>query len=194
MTCGVLLLAAGVSRRFGSDKRNSLLIDDKTLLDLTLSRIDKSGLPLLVCLRASDLTLREKLNKLGVSCCSAPSQPSGMGDTIAAGISSVIDQDWNSTLVSLADMPAVTAETYRLLAQSSATNKILVPVFHGQRGNPVCFGSNFYLELSELAGEVGARKLVQQYADCVYEIECDDSGILLDVDDVSSLQKMRDYL
>jgi molybdenum cofactor cytidylyltransferase len=42
---GVLLLAAGVSRRFGSDKRAAVMPNGKTVLETTLENIKRAACP-----------------------------------------------------------------------------------------------------------------------------------------------------
>ena len=62
MAVGVLVLAAGRSRRFGSDKRQALLPGGKRVLDALLSQINESGLPVLICLDETDDDLAFELD------------------------------------------------------------------------------------------------------------------------------------
>jgi molybdenum cofactor cytidylyltransferase len=65
--------------------------------------------------------------------------------------------------------------------------KIVAPVYFGengaeQRGHPVLFAKQFFSELALLAGDVGARFLLRQYASSVISLRVSDAGILRDID------------
>jgi molybdenum cofactor cytidylyltransferase len=62
MTVGVIVLAAGRARRFGSDKRQALLPDGLQVLEALLGQINESGLPILVCLDENDDALAFELD------------------------------------------------------------------------------------------------------------------------------------
>jgi molybdenum cofactor cytidylyltransferase len=59
---------------------------------------------------------------------------------------------------------------------------ICVPVYQGQRGNPVVLARRFFSEMYELSGDKGAREFLDQYADLVCEVEVNDESILHDID------------
>ena len=59
---------------------------------------------------------------------------------------------------------------------------IVVPVYQGKRGHPVGFSSLFRQALLSLQGDVGAREILRQHADEITYLECDDPGVLFDVD------------
>ena len=68
---------------------------------------------------------------------------------------------------------------------------ICVPVYQGQRGNPVLLARRFFSELNELSGDKGAREFLQKYVDLVCEVEVDDAGVLHDIDVPESLLKYK---
>lgn len=104
----------------------------------------------------------------------------GMGHSLAAGAT---DLHWDQTFVGLADMPYLKAETLRTLiarAQLLSPADVLVPVFQGQRGHPVCFGAAHLPALCTLTGDQGARAILGGRKPLLMEVN--DEGILLDVD------------
>jgi molybdenum cofactor cytidylyltransferase len=177
---GVLVLAAGSSRRFGDDKRLAELPGGEPLLYATLSKIRQTGLPLMVCLGPGDSALTSELRGRGIDCCVCNRAPEGMGATLAEGIGHV--QEWDGSLVALGDMPFVKPETYRSLAKALQADNICVPESGGRPGNPVGFGRRFYPELGRLSGDQGGKRIVRQHADRVTRVQVLDDGIHRDVD------------
>lgn len=187
---GILLLAAGRSRRFGSDKRLAILPhSDDTLLQATVRVARDSGLPVHVCLREGDGALATALAGDSVSTMVCPSADKGMGATLAEGVAAV--SGWDALLVALADMPLVRASTYLALARACPRQGIALPHYRGRRGNPACFGADWFDQLRHCHGDRGARDVLAANPQAVLPIEVDDAGILWDVDHPASLEAMR---
>lgn len=180
-----IVLAAGSSRRFGSDKRRARLADGRTLLDSTLQSIPPGFQRQLLVLAAGDDDL-------------APAPPShwevvrataaaqGMGHSLAAGLSLCTDCD--AALVVLADMPAVHSETYAALTAALRRDRMVVPRHAGRRGNPVGIGADFFAGLLQAQGDSGARQLLQTHPELVTWVDCPDPGVLLDIDTPADLR------
>jgi molybdenum cofactor cytidylyltransferase len=64
---------------------------------------------------------------------------------------------------------------------------IAAPVYKGERGHPVGFGAALRDELLALDGDAGARALLERHREAAQLIECDDPGILIDIDRKSDL-------
>ena len=181
VTVGLLVLAAGRSSRFGSDKRVALLNDGRALLHTTLSSAIASDLPVRVCLPDKDGELVEQSQRLVVDkIINCPRSDRGMGFSLAESVSRCYD--WEGLLVILGDMPFVKTETYLTLANAVSDDAICIPVFEGNPGNPVAFGRSFFSSLEKLDGDVGAKSIVQANARSVMEIPVPDKGILIDID------------
>lgn len=181
MKTGALVLAAGRARRFGSDKRLAQLPGGGSVIAQTLTRISAAGLPVLLCVADGDELPESFATPAGTRVLHCARAGEGMGATLAEGAAQ-LPADWDAVLVCLADMPWVCEATYRALADAAAADRICRPV-HAQRpGNPVAFGRDFFAQLSELAGDVGAKALVAASADRVLPVEVDDPGIHLDID------------
>lgn len=187
---GILILAAGFSRRYPGDKRRAR-IGDATLLQLTVDRYLQARLPLRLCLRdnAADRSWAAAF-PAPVQLLFCDRSPAGMGATLAQGIAAC--DDWRATLVGLGDMPAVAAPTLRQLAEHAAEDRIVAPRYRGRRGNPVVFGRRYYPQLARLADDRGARDLLQGAQSRLRIIEVDDPGVLLDVDTPQALARVVD--
>jgi molybdenum cofactor cytidylyltransferase len=180
VSAGVLLLAAGAGRRFGGDKRLARLPEGPTLLQVCVRSVLASGLPLCVCLGPGDAAAESLLRETGAPWVNCPGAGAGMGHTLAEGIARA--PGWEATLVALADMPWIAAETFSAVAAASGPRRIVVPTLAGRRGHPVAFGADFYPALRALAGDRGARGMLASHPESVRELALSDPGILRDVD------------
>jgi molybdenum cofactor cytidylyltransferase len=186
MTVGVLLLAAGSSQRFGSDKRIAQLPDGRTLLNAAIECVLDSGLPLRVCLGAEDSALAATLERRGIDVAVCQTSPLGMGATLAEAARGL--GDWSAVLVALADMPLIQPATIARIAAAATSEQIVVPSFRGQQGHPVAFGNHFFDLLTQCKGDRGARWVIEHNPQAVHELAIDDAGILRDVDTPDALR------
>ena len=102
--------------------------------------------------------------------------------------------DVDAIIVFLGDMPLVNMKTIeRLIATFSPQEgaAMVYPLYQGERGNPVLIGRRFFEELGQLEGDQGARILLDRYPHLVKGVSVEDPGILLDIDDQETLQRLR---
>ncbi|MEX2367433.1 MAG: nucleotidyltransferase family protein [Pseudohongiellaceae bacterium] len=177
---GILILAAGSSHRFGGDKREALLDTGRSLLETTMQQIPDSFIHKALVLRSEDARLAKKYSKAGWQICVAQDAGLGMGHSLAAGIAAV--EKWPAVLIGLGDMPYIRGATYGLLQEALCRHSIVAPLYQSRRGNPVGFRQQFFPELETLQGDLGARNILEKHAPECHMQDCDDPGILKDVD------------
>ncbi len=186
-----ILLAAGYSKRFGSNK----------LLQALPAGSPGAGVPiavasarrLLEALPGSIAVVRPRAQKLagllrdaGCHTVVCKGAAEGMGTSLAAGVRAASDA--HGWIVTLADMPFIRPDTIRLIANVLKEGALIAaPSYRGERGHPVGFARRFYEELSQLQGDQGARELLERHADWVTLYDTDDPGILRDIDRPSDL-------
>ena len=179
-----LVLAAGFSRRFGTDKRRASLLSGESLLQASLARARGVFEESWVVLRGDDPA------SLAHGCepvfCSASTL--GMGHSLAAGVQA-IQQASNAEAIALllGDMPWISTDSLQTLARLAQQDRILLPCHRQQRGHPVVFGRDFWPALLNCRGDVGARDVLLQHASACHRVELDDPGILRDVDQPADL-------
>jgi molybdenum cofactor cytidylyltransferase len=86
-------------------------------------------------------------------------------------------------------MPMVQPATLLAVAAALEHHPVAYAQHRGRRGHPVGFAAELYSELVTLAGDEGARRLVARYP--AHGVDVDDPGVLIDVDTVADLEKVR---
>lgn len=183
---GALILAAGFSRRFGSDKRRHRLPDGRTLLIATLDRYLQVFPSVAVVIRNEDDALAAEVAAAcpTVRIIRTAEAESGMGHSLAAGIRAVAS-NWNWAAIGLGDMPFVETGTLDLLVRALGdgdADTIVQPRIGPRAGHPVLFTARYFDELSALRGDVGARRVIDRHRNSVLEVPVDDPGVLMDLD------------
>ena len=184
MLVGVLL-AAGAGRRFGGTKLLAPLAG-ATVGALAARALGPAVDRRLAVVRPRDEALTRLLSAEGFETLPFASASEGMGASLAFGVSAAPEADgW---IVALADMPFVRAGTVQSLARLLRAGAPLVaPVFGGRRGHPVGFGRTFLAELTALHGEEGGRSILEAHTGQLVGMNCDDPGVLRDVDSSEDL-------
>jgi molybdenum cofactor cytidylyltransferase len=186
-----ILLAAGYSKRFGSNKLLQALPPGSAEAGVPIALA--SAKRLLEVLPDSTAVVRPRAQKLaallrdaGCNTVVCKNAAEGMGTSLAAGVRAAADAEgW---IVALADMPFIRAETIRAVVRAIAEGAaIAAPSYRGQRGHPVGFGRGCLEELSTLSGDQGARELLSRHAASLSLVETDDPGVLRDIDRPSDL-------
>ncbi|MBV1916106.1 MAG: nucleotidyltransferase family protein [Pseudomonadales bacterium] len=179
----ILVMAAGSSSRFGSDKRQAIL-NNKSILETTLEKATPWKHLIRVILAAGDEPLQKSLSDRGVTAHIAKNAHLGMGHSLADGIQLLEqhDPESNRCLVMLADMPYVQTSTLQVLLSALQRHNLVVPRFQGKTGNPVGFGRCYFSELKKLTGDRGGKRIVQENLHLAHKIDTGDIGILKDID------------
>ena len=180
--------AAGRSERFGSMKLVAL-VDGERLLDRTLrSLIDAGAHPVIVVL-AGDASL-DSVTRLGhtsVRRVVNPDPSRGMFSSIQCGLALA---DSNTTLVLPADMPFITSETIRVVADASTTqDRVAIPTYRGRKGHPIGIPARL---IAHVLGADPSRSLKDAIAardEDPLLIEVDDEGVVRDVDRRADLHR-----
>jgi molybdenum cofactor cytidylyltransferase len=189
-----LLLAAGQSWRMGSNKLLAE-IDGRPMVARTATRLLSShARPIVAVLGNQADAVDGALGRLPVERVRNPAFAEGLSTSLKRGLVA-LPPDIDGVIVCLGDMPLVTGRDLdRLIAAFNPLEgrAIIVPTRRGKRGNPVLWARRFFPEMAELAGDVGAKHLIGDYAELVCEVEMDSDGVLVDVDTPDALAALRD--
>jgi len=184
--CGILL-AAGSSSRFGSNKLLHCLPDGRPIA-ATAARNMLAAIPRTIAVvRPGAKRLARLLRETGCTVVASRNARSGMGASLASGVRA--SGDAGGWVVALADMPFICPASIRSVAAKLAEGAaIAAPSRAGKRGHPVGFARRFREDLLRLTGDQGARALLQRHAVSITLIETDDPGVLRDIDTPEDLE------
>jgi molybdenum cofactor cytidylyltransferase len=193
MKSGALIIAAGFSRRFGSDKRLYRMQGDEPLLIASLRPYQAVFANVAVVVRSSDSELTQIVGaRLGRHLpIIIPTEQAhlGMAASIADGVRTLVD--WDYLFLGLGDMPYVRSETLaQLKAEMEAARadrfgrvpRIVVPTYRDEPGHPVGFSREFFAQLIALTGDRGARSVIDAHPSAVRRVDVDDPGVVTDID------------
>ena len=188
-----LVLAAGESRRMG--RRNKLLIEvdgAPMVRRVAAAALASRAAPVVVVTGHEAGRVRETLAGLDVAFAHNPDHAEGMSGSLRRGLAA-LGPEPDGVAICLGDMPRTDAATIdRLIAgfDPAAGRAIGVPTWRGKRGNPVLWAARYFDEIRRIAGDVGARHLIGDHAEAVYEVESPDRSVTVDVDTPEALDDL----
>ena len=94
-------------------------------------------------------------------------------------------------------MPLVTSTVINNLIKSFDPiegRSICVPINGRKRGNPVLWDKSYLADMTEIVGDVGAKKLLEKYSDHVFEVSFEEDSVLIDVDTPGLVKNLNERL
>jgi molybdenum cofactor cytidylyltransferase len=181
-----ILLAAGFSRRFGAaDKLLQILPDGRPIALAAAENLIKA-IPLTIAvLRPENTALANLLKNAGLKIVFCGTQETEMADSLSAAVhySAQFSESSVGFVIALADMPYIKPDTIEAIVHAlNSGAAIVAPVYQGKRGHPVGFCAKFRNQLEQLTGDEGARAILKRHADQIELLECNDPGVLADID------------
>ena len=163
---GIVILAAGASRRMGRPKQ-LLPLGETTLLEHAVdAALNSTAWPVIVVLGAQAAEIRPLLARRPVLVAENPTWSEGMASSLRAGLTlmNAFSIRVDAVLFALCDQPAFSADlVQRFIATQQATQRSVVAArYSGNLGAPALFTRPHFAALSALVGDEGARKLIAQ--------------------------------
>lgn len=157
-----LILAAGSASRFGSTKQLET-VDGRPLVRRAVRLCNEAfgDRTLLVVGHDWQRVFHASGLSTGYLACN-DSYATGIGSSIAAGIRA-LRHVADAVVVMMADQPLITVEHLRTLARTwtGADSEIVTTAFAATTGPPVLFPRACFAELVRLAGDSGAKPVLQ---------------------------------
>jgi molybdenum cofactor cytidylyltransferase len=167
MKFGIVVLAAGESSRMGKPKQN-LTYGGITLLRRTVDHaLSLDAASVFVVLGAFSDLVKTWIHALPVRVVENADWREGMGTSVRAGLAELVSAEpaLEAVLFLVCDQPLVgTAELRALLEAHRASGKsIAAAEYSGTLGVPAIFARAHFPALLALAGNEGARTLIQRH-------------------------------
>jgi len=183
-----ILLAAGAGSRFGGDKLLHPLADGVAIAAHAARNLLAATPDVVAVVRWGDFPLYDMLEQEGCQVTMFKDAARGMGASLAHGVGQARGADgW---VIALADMPRIAPGTIKdVIAALEGGALLAAPAYRGERGHPVGFGVALREELLALDNDQGARAVLERHRGALKLVECDDPGILLDIDRRADLEQ-----
>lgn len=185
----IIYLAAGNSRRFGTNKL-FYKINDKELYRYGLDNLIKlvsmrNDCKLIVVTQYFEITKAyPDLDYVYSSKCK-----DGISYSIKAGLEMINKQDNFQVMFVVADQVNLNYQTLnKMLDTYNASNYSLATLsYQNKVGNPTIFDYKYVDELKQLKGDYGGRKVLNKYLDECLFFEVNDHKELFDIDVIEDL-------
>lgn len=197
---GVIVLAAGRSRRMGEGVQKLLLpLAGKAIVahvvDQLLAALDSATSEVVVVTPVENKSVTEVLAGRSVIFAANPDPDSDMLGSIRVGLRA-LSTSCAGVMVAPGDLPQVTPAIVRRLVDAfrASPDLIVVPIHHGRRGHPIVFPAAMRDEvLTRFDGE-GLRGLLQAHPAAVLEVPVDSAAIIEDIDQPEDYQRARNVI
>jgi molybdenum cofactor cytidylyltransferase len=188
MPSGVIL-AAGDSTRMGSPKALLLTPDGKTFVAAIVETFAAAGIADMVVVTGRDHdrivdALTDAQLPVPPRIARNPNPSRGQLSSLLTGMDAVVNSGTEAVVVTLVDVPLLTAETVRLVVSEwhRARAPVVRPAIGDRHGHPVVFDRRVFPELRAAPPDVGAKSVVRAHAAEVLNVPVTDEGCLVDVD------------
>lgn len=165
---GIIILAAGASRRMGSPKQ-LLKIDNQTLIEraiaitqalanqqtvVVLGANAEKIIPFIPSLPALDFIINENWEQ-------------GMGTTLKTGLAFLLSKEMalSAVIVMVCDQPYLSTNKLQELIDTYQKTKanIVATTYNQLKGVPALFSKDLFNKLIDLDKDEGARKIIKRY-------------------------------
>ena len=183
-----VILAAGDSTRMGYPKALLLTTAGRPFVASIAEAFAAAGITDIVVVtgrdhdRIADALEHERLSVLP-RVVRNPDPSRGQLSSLLIGIDAV-PAGAPAAVVTLVDVPLVTAETVRLVVLEWRRTRapIVRPAIGERHGHPVVFDRRLFEELRNAPLDVGAKAVVRAHTDEIVNVPVTDAGCLVDVD------------
>lgn len=191
--CGLILLAAGASRRMGQPKQ-LLPFAGKSLLQHGLQAALEADVDPVIVVTGAEASLVEKeIHDIKINIVENEGWEEGTASSIRCGLNALLEivPEIGHVIFMVCDQPFVTARLLNELIETcDDTGKdIIACAYDGTVGTPALFSKNYFPALLELQGDEGAKKLLKQYSDAVGVISFAKGSI--DIDTMNDYEKWK---
>ena len=192
---GIILLAAGESKRLGRPKQ-LLTFAGSTFLEHGLKTAHSSlASPIIAVLGANAEAMKNKIENHTHVVVNA-NWNEGMASSIRAGVKALleVDSSVDGAILMVCDQPYVDCNVLNnLIAAHQISGKSIVACsYNNTFGPPALFQKGMFPELLQLYGDTGAKSVVMQHADKVEIISFPKGEVDIDTEaDYEKLSKHR---
>ena len=185
---GCIIMASGLSKRFGSNKLIKEL-GGKPVIKWVLDATEDLFAYRVVVTRSQEVkTLCENMN-VPVLYHEYP----GRNDTVRIGLNAM-PEDIEGCMFCMADQPLIQQTTIKnMIAMFNERKGIVRPIFEDSPGAPILFPDKYFEELRNLPQGKGGNVVVKAHPDDVYMVSAGFAEELFDIDTEEDFSYILDF-
>lgn len=186
---GCVVMAAGMSRRFGENKL-AVTLNGVSLLEHALRAIPADRFAA-VCVVTRSGEGEALAARYGFSVIHNDRPDLGLSRTIRLG-TEVLQDRCHAIMYLVADQPLLRRESVSALLACARMHpqSIVAAAENGKRGNPCLFPASFFSELCALTGDTGGSAVIRAHEDSLLLFELEPRE-LHDVDTPKALEELK---
>jgi molybdenum cofactor cytidylyltransferase len=180
----VIILSGGASRRMGTPKA-LLQFQNETFLDRLIRLFSAVCDPVIVVVGEHADKIRSAIERgPGVLFAINPDPERGMLSSLQCGLA-LVPPDADAAMFLPVDHPHLDSSTLEAIADRFEADRapVIVPVYAGEHGHPVCIARELITELLALPPEAKASDVIHRHVAQTVYIEVADPAVVTDVDD-----------
>ena len=193
LRAAAVLLAAGLSSRMGAQNKLLIEIDGVPLVRRTASAYLGAGVDVFAVVGHEAAAVKAALAGLSMTFIENPEFAEGQATSARAGIDGV-PEGYEAVMVALSDQVALAPADIRDLLRAfaaSGRDRILIPYFGKQRGNPVVFPPEIIREIRASGRNVACRKFIDAHPELTQRYEAANDHFIIDIDTPEDLRAHR---
>ena len=188
MKIGAVVLAAGLSRRYGANKL-LVRIGNKPMVGIAFDTLKAIG-GLDVAAVISDPAVAALAREAGVRVIHNAQPELGQGHSIALAANAMREMD--ALLLMAADQPNLSVESVKKLIDTFREGGCGMACLRDEThaGNPAIFVAQYFGEMEALSGDTGAKWIMKRHPEDVRVVPCLHDGELADADTPRALDEL----
>lgn len=189
-----IILAAGTSSRMGTTRNKLLLpLRDRPVLGHVIEAVlGSSARPIVLVLGHEAAKVRTSLppdlRERGIEIVENTAYERGQSTSMQTGLRALLarhaERDVTGVIFVLGDQPLISSALIDTLIQVriQTAQRIVLPLYKGQRGTPVVFSLDLAPELFQVSGDEGGRSLLKKHPHEIATVAIDEEAANFDVD------------
>lgn len=191
----VVILAAGTSTRMGRPKATLPLDATDTFLSRIIRTFQDAAVEdVVVVLGHEAAAVVESVERSGLTARFVLNErhEAGQLSSLQTGLSAIDRPGITAMLLTLVDVPLVSAATVRAVLERYRSTRapVVRPVRGAQHGHPVLIDRSLFSELRAADPRHGAKQVVRAHVTAAGDVEVDDEGAFCDIDTPDDYQRM----
>jgi len=189
---GVIILAAGWSRRMGQPKM-LLPWGGSTVIRSVIETIHAAGLEdILVVTGANREGVEAEVGGSAQTVFNRAHEEGEMLSSIQTGLAA-LKEDVQAALIALGDQPQIRTDTVTALlaARRETRAGLIVPSYNNRRGHPWLVERGFWTEILAMRSPASMRDFFRLHTDSIQYVQAPDPSVLADLDTPEDYKNYR---